>query len=194
MKKEDKLFLLSLARTEIAKVLKMPWKGYKNVVIPTPSLELKQVTGTFVTLTVEEELRGCIGQIIPKDPIEKTIKQNAVSAAFYDPRFPQLLEEEFDSIGVEISILSKPEQLAYNGAEDLLAKIQQNVQGLIIKLGRHSATFLPQVWEDIKTKEEFLMHLCVKASLSADEWKKGTLEVYTYTVEHFNEKELGLKL
>ena len=194
MTKEDKIFLLNLARMEIAKILKMQWRGYKNVVVPEPSMALKQATGTFVTLTIKDELRGCIGQIIPKDPIEKTIKQNAVSAAFYDPRFPQLETEEFDLLKLEISILSKPEQLIYDGAEDLLKKIQQNVQGLIIKLGGHSATFLPQVWEEIKTKEEFLMHLCMKASLSPDEWRKGKLEVQTYTVEHFNEKELGLTL
>jgi len=194
MTKEDKLFLLDLARTEIAKLVKVEWKGYKDIRIPAPSVGVKQITGTFVTLTIEDDLRGCIGQIIPKDTIEETIKQNAVSAAFYDPRFPQLDSEEFNSIEVEISILSKPEQLIYNGVEDLLNKIQQNVQGLIIKLGGHSATFLPQVWEDIRTKEEFLMHLCLKAALSADEWKKGKLEVYTYTVEHFNEKELGLRL
>lgn len=194
MVKEDKIFLLNLARTEIAKLVNEPWKGYKNITLATPSPEVKLVKGTFVTLTMQDNLRGCIGQIIPKEPIEKTIKQNAISAAFYDPRFPQLAKEEFNSIEVEISILSKPEQLIYNGAEDLLNKIQQNVQGLIIKLGGHSATFLPQVWEQVQTKEEFLMHLCVKAALSADEWKKGKLEVYTYTVEHFNEKELGLKL
>jgi AmmeMemoRadiSam system protein A len=194
MTKEDKICLLNLARTEIAKILRMQWKGYKDVVVPVPSLELKQTTGTFVTLTTKDELRGCIGQIIPKDSIEKTIKQNAVSAAFYDPRFPQLESEEFNLIEVEISILSKPERLIYDGAEDLLRKIQQNVHGLIIKFGGRSATFLPQVWEEIKTKEEFLMHLCMKASLYPEEWKKGKLEVQTYIVEHFNEKELGLAL
>ena len=84
--------------------------------------------------------------------------------------------------------------MIYNGVEDLLAKIQQNVQGLIIRSGTRSATFLPQVWEDIATKEEFLMHLCMKAYLHPDDWKKGKLDVYTYTVEHFDEKELKLEL
>ena len=194
MIKEDKVFLLNLARTEIAKLVNEPWKGYKNIVLAIPSPDVKQIKGTFVTLTVDDNLRGCIGQIIPKESIEKTIKQNAISAAFYDPRFSQMENEEFKLVEVEISILSKPEQLLYNGAQDLLSKIQQNVQGLIIKLGGHSATFLPQVWEDIATKEDFLMHLCVKAALSAEEWKKGKLEVYTYTVEHFNEKELNLTI
>lgn len=194
MRKEDKIFLLNLARIEIAKVVKLSWTGYKKVVVPEPSPEVKVAKGTFVTLTIDDNLRGCIGQITPKESIEKTIKQNAISAAFYDPRFPQLTSEEFNSISVEISILSVPEKLVYDGAQDLLKKIQQNVQGLIIRLGGHSATFLPQVWEEIKTKEEFLMHLCLKAALSPDEWEKGKLEVYTYTVEHFNEQELGLTL
>jgi len=195
MTKEDKIYLLNLARAEIAILLKLPWRNYKNVTIslePTSSVE--QITGTFVTLTIEDNLRGCIGQIYASDPIEKTVKQNALSAAFYDPRFPQLGAKEFNSIEIEISVLSTPERIFYNGTEDLLNKIQQGVHGLILKLGGHTATFLPQVWEDIKTKEEFLMHLCVKAALSTDEWKKGKLEVYTYTVEHFNEKELELTL
>jgi AmmeMemoRadiSam system protein A len=194
MKKEDKLFLLNLARRQIASKLGITWSGYKNAKSDIASEDVKQITGTFVTITINDNLRGCIGQIVPRETIETTVKENAVSAAFYDPRFSPLSKGEFNSIEVEISVLSKPEKLIYNGAEDLLAKIQQNVQGLIIRLGGHASTFLPQVWEDITTKEEFLMHLCMKAALSPDEWKKGKLEVQTYTVEHFNEKELKLEL
>jgi len=194
MIKTDKLYLLNLARREIASEVDIIWKGYKDTAAVVGSSAVKEISGTFVTLTINDDLRGCIGQIIPREPIESTIKQNAKSAAFYDPRFPPLSKGEFGKVEVEISILSKPEQLTYNGAPDLLAKIQQNVQGLIIRLGGYSATFLPQVWEEIATKEEFLMHLCMKAGLSPDEWKKGKLDVQTYTVEHFNEKELGLQL
>lgn len=194
MTKEDKIFLLNLARVQISDLVNIQWKGYKNVSAIHSGPAVQQTTGTFVTLTIKGELRGCIGQIMPNDTIEKTIKQNAISAAFYDPRFPQLSRDEFNSVEVEISILSKPEPLIYSGADELLNKIQQDVDGLIIKLSGHSATFLPQVWAEISTKEEFLMHLCVKAALSADEWKKGKLNVSTYTVEHFNEKELGLTL
>ena len=66
--------------------------------------------------------------------------------------------------------------------------------GLIIRSGGRSATFLPQVWEDLPKKEDFLSHLCMKAGLFGDDWNKGQMEVHTYTVEHFDEKELGLKL
>jgi AMMECR1 domain-containing protein len=61
------------------------------------------------------------------------------------------------------------------------------MDGLIIEKGYQSATFLPQVWEQLPEKEEFLGHLCMKAGLSANEWKKGTLTVYTYQVQAFEE-------
>ncbi len=191
---EDKLFLLNLARRTIASKLDITWNGYKNAKPVIASADLKQVTGTFVTLTIKGTLRGCMGQIIPEQPIEVTIKENAESAAFYDPRFEPLNKGEFNSIEVEISVLSRPQQLPYKDVEELLSKIEQNVHGLIIRSGNRSATFLPQVWEDIQTKEEFLTHLCMKAYLNAEEWKKGKLDVYTYTVEHFDEKELKLEL
>jgi len=194
MTKEDKIFLLDLARKKIAQKLGINWTGYKNIQISAPGKDVKEVKGTFVTLSIDGNLRGCIGQIIPDEAIIETIGQNAQSAAFHDPRFPQLDSKEFESVEVEISILSKPERLTYSNADELLDKIKKDIQGLIIRSGGHSATFLPQVWDDIETEEEFLSHLCMKASLPAEEWRKGKLEVYTYTVEHFDEKELGLNL
>ena len=194
MKKEDKIFLLNLARKKIASTLGIHWASYSGITLAAPSQAVKQVTGTFVTLTIDNELRGCIGQITPNSTVEDTVKQNADSAAFYDPRFSALSRDEFYIVDVEISVLSRPEQLLYNGVDDLLEKIKQDEHGLIIRSGGHSATFLPQVWEDLPDKEAFLSHLCTKAGLYQDQWKNGKLDVYTYTVEHFNEKEFGLEL
>jgi len=186
MNKSEKAYLLYLVRNEIAKRLRIKWQGYKDVKTTAPA-ELNQKKGTFVTLTIGDNLRGCIGQITPDETMEETIKENAISAAFHDPRFEPLTEGEFYKIDVEISILSVPQRLD-------LEKVEQDVHGVIIKCKGRSATFLPQVWEDLPSKDEFFSHLCMKAGLSCDEWKKGTLEVYTYTVEHFNETELKLGL
>ncbi|MFH1223841.1 MAG: AmmeMemoRadiSam system protein A [Pseudomonadota bacterium] len=186
MNKNDKIYLLYLARKEISDKLKLGWKGYKGVEVEH-STEAKERKGTFVTLTVGGNLRGCIGQITPESSIEETIKENAVSAAFYDPRFEPMNGDEFYKIEIEISILSVPQK-------NTIENVKQDVDGVIIKKGGRSATFLPQVWEDLPSRDEFFSHLCMKAGLTMDEWKKSSLEVYTYTVEHFNEAELNVKI
>ncbi len=198
MKNEHKIYLLMIARKSIADNLGIKWEGYKEgyelLKMEKPKTEIHDVKGTFVTLTIEGDLRGCIGQIIPHDPIDITVRDNAVSAAIHDPRFPALTVDEFHRTEIEVSILSKPVQLKYKDANDLLEKIEQGKHGLILKYGGHSATFLPQVWEEIATKQEFLTHLCMKARLFPDEWRTGKLEISTYTVEFFNEKEFGLEI
>jgi AmmeMemoRadiSam system protein A len=146
--------------------------------------------GTFVTVTIEDNLRGCIGHIIPRESLIEGIKENAINAAFKDPRFHPLTKEEFDRIEIEISILTSPEELFYTDAEDLLKKLRPGIDGVIIKKGFYEATFLPQVWEQLPEKEEFLSHLCLKAGLSPDSWKKEKLHISTYQVQAFEEKEL----
>ena len=83
--------------------------------------------------------------------------------------------------------MTDPKPLSYAGANDLLEKLRPNVDGVILKKGYHQSTFLPQVWEQLPKKEEFLAHLCVKAGLDGDEWRKGDLEVSTYQVQAFEE-------
>ncbi|MBN1626917.1 MAG: AMMECR1 domain-containing protein, partial [Deltaproteobacteria bacterium] len=80
-----------------------------------------------------------------------------------------------------------PRPLEYSGADDLLKKIRSDVDGVIIKKGYYQATFLPQVWEQLPDKKEFFTHLCLKAGMDGNEWKKGNLEVYTYQVQAFEE-------
>ena len=146
--------------------------------------------GTFVTVTIEDNLRGCIGHIIPREALIEGIKENAINAAFKDPRFHPLTKEEFGRIEIEISILTSPEELFYTDAEDLLKKLRTGIDGVIIKKGFYEATFLPQVWEQLPEKEEFLSHLCLKAGLSPDSWKKEKLHISTYQVQAFEENEL----
>lgn len=144
--------------------------------------------GTFVTLTTGGRLRGCIGHIIPQEPLIEGVKVNAINAAFHDPRFPPLTKEEWKRVRIELSVLTDPRPLSYSDADDLLNKLRPDVDGLIIRKGYHQATFLPQVWEQLPKKEEFLSHLCLKAGLGADAWKKGDLEVSVYQVQAFEEE------
>ena len=149
---------------------------------------LHERRGTFVTLTINGNLRGCIGHIIPHESIIEGVRVNALNAAFRDPRFPPLSRDELDRIKIEVSILTDPKPLEYKDAQDLLAKLRPGIDGVIIKKGFHEATFLPQVWDQLPRKEDFLTHLCLKAGLDADAWRHGDLEVFTYQVQAFEEE------
>lgn len=148
---------------------------------------LKVMAGTFVTLTMKGQLRGCIGSLEAREPLVEGVKHNALNAAFRDPRFSALTKKELANVQVEVSILTEAKPLAYTDSKDLLKKLRPGVDGLIIRQGLAGATFLPQVWEQLPDKEEFLAHLCMKAGLSPDEWKQGKLEVQTYQVQYFEE-------
>ncbi len=141
--------------------------------------------GTFVTLNLNGNLRGCIGSLTADESIIAGVKRNAVNAAFKDPRFPPLTKEEAGQIDIEVSILTDPQSLEYEDANDLLAKLCPEVDGVIIKKGLARATFLPQVWEQLPDRTTFLEHLCAKAGLPQNAWEQGDLEVYTYQVQYF---------
>ncbi len=143
--------------------------------------------GTFVTLTINNQLRGCIGNLSSDKTIWEGVKDNAVNAAFYDPRFPALSRKELDAVDIEISLLTEPRPLEFNDAEDLLAKLRIGIDGVIIRKGGRSATFLPQVWDQLPDKKMFLSHLCTKAGMPADAWRSSGLEVRIYQVQYFHE-------
>ncbi len=103
------------------------------------------------------------------------------------PGSPPLKPAELDRVDIEVSILTEPYPLEYRDSKDLLAKLRVNVDGVILRKGSASATFLPQVWEQLPRPEEFLSHLCMKAGLSADTWRESHLEVLTYQVQYFEE-------
>ncbi|MCP4682458.1 MAG: AmmeMemoRadiSam system protein A [Desulfobacterales bacterium] len=178
-------YLLGVARKTIEQKLFDQSKS-KN---PETDLSKKfnKHLGTFVTLTKGENLRGCIGHIIPQESLIQGIRVNAINAAFHDPRFPSLKRDEWSEVKIEISILTDPKPLSYTNADDLLKKLRPGIDGVILKKGFHQATFLPQVWEQLPTKEKFLTHLSLKAGLAGGEWKKGNLEILTYQVQAFEE-------
>ena len=148
----------------------------------------KSHCGTFVTLKIKGQLRGCIGNLSSTETLWNGVKRNAINAAFHDPRFSPLTDEEFDQTEIEVSVLTEPCPLAYRDAEDLIKKLRVNVDGVIIRKGHASATFLPQVWEQLPRPEAFLSHLCLKAGLPSNAWQEPELEVLTYQVQYFEDK------
>jgi len=177
---KEKKFCVNLAKKSIEysltneNFLKLNEIELKNV--PKKLFEKRTC---FVTLKINNNLRGCIGNLNPYDELYLGIIRNAYSAAFTDPRFPSLKENELNELEIEISILTTPKKLIFKNKEDLLKKITKK-NGLILSKNSHSATFLPSVWEDIPTKEDFLSNLCRKAGLDEDEWTKPGLNIQIY--------------
>lgn len=148
---------------------------------------LQACCGTFVTLTIDNQLRGCIGNLTASVPLVTGIRDNALNAAFHDPRFSPLGNEELDLIRIEVSVLTEAVKLEYRDADDLLAKLRPGIDGVILKKGFASATFLPQVWDQLPQPEQFLTNLCMKAGLPATKWRDGDLEIKVYQVQSFEE-------
>jgi len=145
--------------------------------------------GTFVTLKIKGQLRGCIGNSKPTEAVLHGVKRNALNAAFHDPRFSPLSKDELDRTEIGVSILTEPQPLVFRDGQDLIKKFRAHVDGVIIRKGHASATFLPQVWEQLPRPEDFLTHLCMKAGLPSDAWKNSELEVLTYQVQYFEENQ-----
>ena len=143
--------------------------------------------GTFVTLTLDKQLRGCIGSLTSDEPIRIGVSRNAINAAFHDPRFSPLNAADFEKVEIEVSILSEPQPLKYRDTVDLAKKLRPGVDGVILRKDHASATFLPQVWEQLPQVHDFLSHLCIKAGISADAWQRLKLDISIYQVQHFHE-------
>ena len=184
---EDQRFLLELARktlkAELGDGLVQPPDETK---LPK---ELLLEKGCFVTLNENNNLRGCIGHILPQEALFKCVMDNAINAAIHDPRFNPVNELELDKIQIEISILTVPEALVFSSPTELLNKLVPMRDGVVLESGNHGATYLPQVWEMIQGKEDFLSELCKKGGASADCWKDPNTKVFTYHAQVFGENK-----
>lgn len=147
-----------------------------------------QKRGAFVTLTINGGLRGCIGSIFADAPLLYSVYDNALNAAFSDPRFMPLSKSEFGKTSIEVSVLSPLSELDYSDAQDLLSKLEPHRHGVLLRFSNGAgSTFLPQVWEQLSQKEDFLSHLCAKAGLQPDSWRTLRPKVLTYTVQSAEE-------
>lgn len=125
---------------------------------------------SFVTITQDGSLRGCIGSIQPSRPLRDDVVHNACAAAFHDPRFPPLRAQDVPRVRLEVSVLSATAPLPASSRHVLLEHLHPHTDGLILGWHGHRATFLPQVWEQLPEPADFLDHLLRKAGLRADFW------------------------
>ncbi len=151
---------------------------------------LRNTGASFVTLMHQDKLRGCIGTLEAHRALGEDVKANAVAAAFRDPRFKPLTEQELGAIRVEVSVLSAIETVTFRDEEQALAQLRPEIDGVIFEYGHHRSTFLPQVWEDFSDTRVFMGHLKYKAGLPPDFWDP-TVKLSRYTVTKWSEHHQG---
>lgn len=176
--------LLPIARNVIAKAL-----GQQSQSVDESQPWLQNKGASFVTLTMDQHLRGCIGSLEAQRPLLLDVKANAYAAAFRDPRFSPLTIAELDTTEIEISLLSPQQPISFKNEADALAQLQPHIDGVVFKYGHYRSTFLPQVWEQLSDTATFMAHLKHKAGLPPAFWHDD-VELYRYTVTKFKEKDL----
>ena len=172
--------LTAIARASIADAL-----GCASA--PAPDAAWLHESGAcFVTLTQAGELRGCIGTIDPHRPLGEDVRANARAAALRDPRFAPLTAQELDQTRIEVSVLTPREELAFTSQADALRQLRPGTDGIVLEFGAHRGTFLPQVWDQLPTPDQFMAALLRKAGLPQGFWAPG-VRLFRYQVRKSSE-------
>jgi AmmeMemoRadiSam system protein A len=178
---DEKTYLLALARGVITAIA----AGERGPEPETRTAALSENRGAFVTLHSNGRLRGCIGYIEGIKPLAGTVADNALSAAFRDPRFPPVAASEVGDLHIEISALTPLRPV------DHWRDIEIPRHGVVLARGPRRAVFLPQVAaEEGWDRDTMLSHLAMKAGLEADAWREGA-SFQVFEAEVFAEKEPG---
>lgn len=178
MTPKDKKFVICFVKNAISEYVT------NNAVIKIPKKypgSLNKTNGVFVTLTENGELRGCVGFCSTRRKIIENLRDAAIESCL-DSRFLPIGAEELPYLDFDVSILTEPTIIKAENPAELLKKITPKKDGLIIECNGNSGLFLPQVWDEIPQKEEFLRHLCVKAGIPVDAWKNGAI-IYKFEAE-----------
>ncbi len=179
---KEKGTLLDIARLAIASYI----VDKRIPIVKSEEKALNRKCGVFVSLHKKENLRGCIGVFTSDDPLYKTVAVMAVSAAFEDPRFDSVTEEEVKDLDIEISVLTPLKRI--DGPEE----IEIGRDGIYIIKGAHKGVLLPQVAiEHDFDRNMFLDHTCLKAGLKVGDWREGA-EIYTFEAEIFDDNMDGV--
>lgn len=173
--------VLPIARGAIAQAL-----GQAVPAIADAATWLLEPGASFVTLTRNGALRGCIGSLQAQRRLLDDLRANAVAAALRDPRFAPLAPHELGAVRIGVSLLSPMEPMAVRDEADALARLRPGIDGLVFACGARRSTFLPQVWEQLAAPREFLGQLKAKAGFAPDFWS-AEVRLQRYTVTKFEE-------
>jgi len=172
--------LLTAARRSLAHALDRPGPD------PIAHTRLAERGATFVTLTQRCELRGCIGTLDAHRSLREDVEQNALAAAFRDPRFTPLAADELPITRIEVSVLSEQVALAFAGERELYTRLRPGVDGVVLSWRGRRATFLPQVWGTLPEADAFIAALMDKAGVPGPAWD-DEIRIARYTVDKFVE-------
>jgi len=176
---EERAQLLRLAHDSIASVLE-----HREISLDPPSPHFAEPRGVFTSLYLGEQLRGCVGYVLPTSSVFRAVAETARAAAFNDNRFAPVTLEESPNLQIELSILSPPKPISAEA-------IEVGRHGLLITWHGRRGLLLPQVpverdWD----RTTFLEQTCRKAGLPPDAWREGA-SIEAFTAEVFGEKGSG---
>ena len=144
---------------------------------------LRRIAASFVTLKQRDSLRGCIGSLEQRRALADDVAENAFAAAFRDPRFPPLTRAELEVTAAEVSVLSTPVPLDFEGETDLLDQLRPGTDGLIVENDGHRATYLPSVWDMLPGPRSFIEHLRHKAGIEP-QVPISAVKLFRYTAQY----------
>ena len=142
--------------------------------------ELQMLRPVFVTLKVDNDLRGCVGTLDDLHPLVANVAKYAFKSAFSDARFPSVKRDEILRLRIQISILNQPEALRFSSENELIEQLRPGVDGLIFEERPFRSTLLPSAWEGVTDKALFLTQLKRKAGFPPHYWS-GSVKIHRYT-------------
>lgn len=175
--------LLQTARTAISDLIDV--ENSSQISGADIPVSLNEEKASFVTLNLNNRLRGCIGSLVAHRPLIIDIAENAQAAASRDPRFKPVTLEEYQHLEIHLSVLSTPAEIPFTHWEQLLDTLRPRVDGLVIEEKGQRATYLPSVWEQLPDPATFVMELRRKAGLDPEKWS-ASARVFRYTTEEFS--------
>lgn len=176
--------LLRIARQAVIEATRGR-KNWRPTTFDLPRGPLREPGASFVTLHTYGRLHGCIGSVEPRSPLAIDVAKNAQSAALLDPRFPPLAVAEVDDTEIEVSVLSPMQPVVYTGLDDLCRRVRPEIDGVLVERGWQRGLLLPQVWEQLPTPYDFLVHVALKAGASVTLFTQPDTHVYVFQVHSY---------
>ncbi len=183
---QEKRLLLQVAHDSILHGLR--YAGQLPLKLEQFPQNLQQHRGSFVSLFINQRMRGCVGSLKANQPLAENVAENAYNAAFRDPRYAPLSPLEAQRVDIHVAVLGDLHPIAFNSEEQLLEQLQSGT-GVVFNAGPRRSTFLPSVWRQFGTPREFLAQLKQAAGLPEDYWGED-VSIQYYQIEEFNEASL----
>ncbi len=183
---QDKRLLLQVAHDSILHGLR--YAGQLPLKLEQFPESLQASRGSFVSLFINQRMRGCVGSLKASQPLAENVAENAYNAAFRDPRYAPLSPLEAQRVDIHVAVLGDLHPITFTDEKDLISQLEAGT-GIVFNAGPRRSTFLPSVWRQFSSAEEFLAQLKQAAGLPRDYWG-ADVSIQYYRIEEFNEAAL----